>query len=88
MLFMVTYKLRPEHRTSAVTRFLETGGPPPEGVKMVGRWHDASMRRGFVLSDSPDAEAAAKWCHQWADLLTFEVIPVLDDDQVLRVFKT
>lgn len=88
MIFMVTYELRPEHRTSAVARFLETGAPPPKDVKMVGRWHDASMRRGFVLSEASDVEAAAKWCHQWADLLTFEVIPVLDDEQVRRVFET
>lgn len=85
MLFMTCYTFRPEHRQAAVERFATTGGPPPEGVKMVGRWHDAGMQRGFTLADADDVEAVARWCHQWADLLTFEIVPVLDDEQIMRV---
>ncbi|MFA8433778.1 MAG: DUF3303 domain-containing protein [Marinifilaceae bacterium] len=85
MLFMVIYSFRPENREAATQRFMKTGGPPPEGVEMMGRWHAASMNQGFTLAEANDAESVAKWCHLWADLLTFEVIPVLEDEQITRV---
>ena len=39
MLFHIMYQLTPENRNAAQKRFMETGGLPPGGVKMVGRWH-------------------------------------------------
>jgi len=36
---------RPEGDYSA---FLETGGAPPAGVKMLGRWHTADGAYGFA----------------------------------------
>ncbi len=36
---------------AAVARFLETGGAPPEGVKMLGRWHGMNGQ-GFAISES------------------------------------
>jgi len=88
MLFISIYTFRPAQRNEAVSRFLETGGPPPEGVKMLGRWHDAGLHRGFALAEANDIEAVAKWCHDWSDLLDFEVVPVLDDEQVGRVLSS
>ena len=85
MLFMLTYSVRPEHWETAVKRFKETQGAPPSGVKQVGRWHDVSLKRGFILAESNDLEAVGKWCQQWSDLTTFEIVPVIDDDQFNRV---
>jgi len=83
--FMITFNIRPENRTSSGKRFLETGGGPPAGVTMLGRWHKAAGLGGFVLCESSDPEALANWVYQWNDLLTFEIIPVLNDEQAARV---
>ena len=88
MLFMVVFTFQAKDREAVVARFQETGGPPPEGVRMVGRWHDAGMHRGFALAESNDLETVAKWCHRWADLIAFEVVPVLTDEGVRNVLAS
>lgn len=84
--FISMYEFRPENRDAAVQRFMGGGGaPPPEGVQMLGRWHDVSMLRGFTLSEATDASALAKWSHDWADLLSIESVPVIDDEELGQV---
>jgi len=85
MKFIVTYELQPENRNASGKRFLETGGRPTAGVTMLGRWHRAAGLAGFVLCESSDAEAIANWVYEWNDLLRFDVIPVIDDEQAGRV---
>ena len=87
MQFMVSFKIRPENRTATIARFLETGGPPPAGVKMLGRWHGASGNQGYIVAESDSVEAVATWCHQWADLLTFHIEPVMNDEEAARVLS-
>ena len=41
--------------------------------------------RGFVVAESSDAEAVAKRLQDWTDLLSFEVTPVVTDEQLARV---
>lgn len=87
MQFMVQFTLKPENEKMAVSRFLETGAPPPDGVKMVGRWHSAIMHEGFNLIETEDLEALASWCAQWGDLLSFRIVPVLSDKQLMKVMS-
>lgn len=46
-----------------------------------------SGSRGFALCSADDATAVARWCRQWADLLTFEVVPVIDDGQLADILQ-
>ena len=85
MKFIVTYSIKPEQRSEGTARFLTTGAQPPHGVSMESRWHTADMNRGFVLCESNDAEALAKWSADWADLIVLEIVPVIDDEQAARV---
>jgi hypothetical protein len=87
MHFIVIWTFRPENRQAVVDRFVETGGQPPVGVAMLSRVHDVSGSRGFALCSADDATAIAKWCRQWADLLTFEVVPVIDDGQLADILQ-
>ena len=85
MLFVIQYTIAPEHRNAAQARFQETGGPPPEGAKMLGRWHRIGGLGGFVLAESSNPVAIGKWTQKWSDLLKFEVIPVVNDEEILKV---
>ena len=87
MHFLVIWTFRPENSKEAIARFTETGAPPPEGVKMLARWHDVSGRRGFAISETDDSVVISKWCHEWSDLLSFEVVPVLDDEHLAQVLS-
>lgn len=82
MRFMVTWTFKPEHAQDTIKRFKETGAPSPDGVKLLSRWHDVAGRRGFALTETDDPIAAARMCRQWSDLLSFDVIPVLDDNEL------
>ena len=87
MQFVVHYTIAPEQRDTAQARFTETGAPPPEGVTMDGRWHCAHSREGFVVCEADDAAALATWTQQWSDLLTFRVLPVVDDQTMAQVIS-
>ncbi len=85
MKFMVTWKIPPTQMASAVARFLKTGGPPPKGVKMLGRWHGAGS--GFALADSKDGKALYEWITEWSDVLDMSVQPVVEDRETAAVLR-
>lgn len=85
MLFHITYKVTPEQRDNAQGLFKKTGGMPPTGVTMKGRWHSVDGNRGFLLAETSDIESFGKWIQDWSNILTFETTPVLTDEQVAKV---
>ena len=85
MLYVVMWKFKPEQRNAAQSRFKETGGLPPEGVEMQGRWHSVEGNRGLCIAKSDDPVAVARWAQAWSDLLTFEIIPVMNDEDFVRM---
>lgn len=87
MLMHVRYEYRPSDRDVVHDRFKETGAPPPSGVRMLGRWHSTEGNRGFLVAETDDAGAVATWLHDWTDLLSFEVTPVLTDEQFTDVIS-
>ena len=87
MQFMVTYSIDIPQRTAAEARFLETGATPPDGVKLLGRWHCTGERRGFMLIDSTDVAAITKFMRDWSDLLSFQISPVVSDEQMAQIMQ-
>jgi len=85
MKFMTTWSLKPEHYAQANNRFLTTGGGPPPGVTMLGRWH--ALGHGYVLSEASDVKPLYEWLHQWSDLLEFTIVPVMDDAEAAAVLQ-
>jgi hypothetical protein len=74
MKFMLTFAIRPETkgRDEAIARFKQTGGQPPKGAKLLGRWTAADFRLlgrwtaadfsgGFDLIESDDAKALTEF---------------------------
>jgi hypothetical protein len=71
MKFISRWSLPQGSFDAAVERFLKTGGAPPKGVKMLGRWHGMDGT-GFAVSETTDAKAMYLWVSQWADVLDFD----------------
>ena len=84
MKFIVTYKIPKGSVVDAEQRFLKTGGPPPEGVKMIGRWHGMSGG-GVVIAETSDAKSLYSWLTYWNDLLDFETTPCVEDAEAGEV---
>jgi len=78
MKYIVSWTLPQGTFNTAVSRFLETGGAPPRGVELLGRWHGMSGA-GFAITESNDAKAMYQFQAQWADVLTMSVTPCLED---------
>lgn len=81
MLFMVSWKIDSANRNAAIERFLATGGQPPKGMKMLGRWHSVGSGAGVAIGEADDPTLAMQWALQWTDLMTIEVVPVVTDEQ-------
>jgi hypothetical protein len=82
MLFIVSWSIDPHNRNSAIERFMKTGGAPPKGVKMNGRWHAVGGSTGFGVAEADDAVAIQQWVLEWNDLMSMEVHAALTDEQM------
>jgi hypothetical protein len=87
MLFHITYNVTPGQRDPVQDKFKKTGALPPSGVTMKGRWHNVNGNRGYIIAETTDIDALGKWVQDWSDLLTFEVVPVLVDEQIAKIIS-
>jgi hypothetical protein len=77
MLFMVIEQFRDANPIPVRVRFLQHGRMLPDGVAYHASWIDAARARCFQVMEAPDAGALDAWIERWADVVDFEVIPVL-----------
>jgi hypothetical protein len=85
MKYMITFTSKPAQFKAAVARFIETGAVPPQGVKMLGRWHGAAI--GWVVAETDNVLKLYEWTARWNDLLEFTVVPVLEDAELAEVLR-
>lgn len=89
MKFIVTYSFEPdkETRDEAIRRFLKTGGQPPAGAKLLGRWTYADFSGGVLLLESDDAKALTEFALAWSDILSLNISPVLEDQELAPLLQ-
>ena len=81
MKFMLTWRTRPGLYKTAFRQFLETGGPPPKGVKQVARYHVPGSVLGWHVLETNDMTALAEHVNHWGDLIDIELNPIVEDSQ-------
>ncbi len=77
MLFMVIERFKGGDAKRVGERFGRNGRMLPEDVSYVASWVEEGGSRCFQLMKAPNREALAPWMARWADLVEFEVSPVL-----------
>jgi hypothetical protein len=77
MLFMVIEQFRNADPLPVRQRFLERGRMLPDGVTYHASWIDPARARCYQIMEADDRHAFDPWMRQWADVVEFEVIPVL-----------
>ena len=89
MKFMMTFSWKPDTRArdEGIARFQKTGGQPPKGARLLGRWTRADFNGGFDLLESDDPKALAEFALMWSDLMELNVVPVLEDEPLAEVLK-
>jgi uncharacterized protein DUF3303 len=81
MLFMVIERFRPGKVEAIGERFRRDGRMLPEGVVYHSSWVDAASSRCYQIMEAPSAKLLDEWTSRWADLVDFEVIPVVTSAQ-------
>jgi hypothetical protein len=89
MKFMLSFTMTPDKakRDEAIQRFLKTGGQPPKGAKLLGRWTAADFSHGFDLLESEDVKPLTQFALEWGDLMELGITPVVEDKDLLEVLK-
>ena len=89
MKFMLTFSWKPDTKTRSegISRFQRTGGLPPKGVTLLGRWTRADFGGGFDLLETDDPQALAEFALMWSDLMQLEISPVLEDQPLAEVLQ-
>ncbi len=89
MKFMLTFSLKTEARTrdEAIARFRKTGGQPPKGATLLGRWTRADFSGGFDLLETNDPQALIEFALAWSDLMELTIVPVVEDAELVDVLR-
>ena len=82
--YMVMWDLPSETRNEAIKRFAAGGAEmeAPDGVTLVTRWHAVDGGSGFSVVETDDPKGIADWLLHWTDILTYQVVPVITDDEL------
>jgi hypothetical protein len=89
MKFMLTFTMTADatKRDEAIRRFMKTGGLPPKGATLLGRWTQADFSRGFDLLETDDVKALTKLALDWSDVLSLNITPVIEDKELTEVLR-
>jgi Protein of unknown function (DUF3303) len=91
MKYLVQWNLsEPSAIRAAAKRFLETGGKPPDGATMVGRWFGTNGK-GCAVVEAKDAKQVFELVTEWSEFMQIEASPALEDqeagDVMAKLFK-
>lgn len=70
-----------------VAQFLKDGGVPPDGVKMLGRWHGMNGR-GFMIAESDDPKAMYAFFAQWQEFIDIDSTIAVDDTEAATALQS
>jgi hypothetical protein len=85
MKYLVQWHLsEPSTLRAAAKRFLETGGKPPEGATLVGRWFGMNGK-GCLLVEASDPKPVFELVTEWQEFMTIEATPVMEDEDSAAV---
>jgi hypothetical protein len=81
VLFHVTERFRDGDPGPVYRRLHERGRMTPNGVEYVASWVASDLTRCFQVMEAENREGLDAWIERWADLVEFEVVPVITSDE-------
>jgi Protein of unknown function (DUF3303) len=80
MLYMVIERFKDRNARAIYERLAEKGRMMPEGLRYVGSWIEPNFDRCFQVMECDDERLFHEWTRHWADLMEFEIVPVVTSD--------
>jgi hypothetical protein len=87
MLYMIVEHYRDGDPVPVYRRFLERGRLAPEGLRYVASWVTRDLGRCYQIMETDDPALLDQWTAQCADLVEFEIHPVLTSDQAVAALS-
>jgi len=87
MRFMVIERFHDGDAGPVYRRLAERGRMLPAGVTYLDSWIAADGSCCYQLMDCACREDLEPWIEAWADLVDFEVVPVVDSATAARSFE-
>jgi uncharacterized protein DUF3303 len=84
MLYMVIEHFRPGRAPAVYERARERGRLMPEGLHYVASWVEPNFARCFQVMECDERRLLDEWMAAWADLVEFEVIPVIPSTEAAK----
>jgi hypothetical protein len=80
MKYLVQWHLsEPQTVRAAAERFLKTGGKPPEGATLIGRWFGMNGK-GCAVIEASDAKPVFELVSEWQEFMQIEATPAFEDE--------
>ncbi|HWL40449.1 MAG TPA: DUF3303 family protein [Gemmatimonadaceae bacterium] len=76
MVYMIIEDFRGD-APAVYRRFRTEGRLMPDGLKYISSWITSDYSRCFQVMECEDRALLEQWMANWADLMKFEVIPVI-----------
>ncbi len=83
---MIVESFRGGRPEAVYARFRERGRMAPEGLHYVSSWVTTDGTRCYQLMECDDRALLDQWMAAWADLVEFEVLPVMSSAEAAAAF--
>ncbi len=81
---MVIETFRPGAVAAVYARFRDKGRMLPDGLRYVDSWISDDMERCFQIMECDDPALLETWADNWRDLVSFEIVAVIDGAEASR----
>lgn len=87
MIYLVIEQFRDGDPAPVYRRLRDRGRQLPVGLAYRGSWITQDLTRCYQLMECEDRGLLEQWMARWADLMDFEVIPVLASGEVIEIMR-
>jgi Protein of unknown function (DUF3303) len=77
VLYMIIENFRGGNAVPVYRRFRDRGRLAPAGLSYISSWVTDDLRRCYQVMECDQRSLLDEWLAQWADLVDFEVHPVM-----------
>lgn len=88
MLFMIIEHFRNGDAVPVYRRFRERGRLAPEGLNYINSWVTPDLTTCYQVMECDDRALLDEWLANWADIVEFDVHPVITSPEAAARVKT